>query len=163
LNNEEHAVATDVSWTTDRYLHDAVEYRLECESDVNPSEVHVTAADDVIILRGFVRSYAEKLAAERAAKHVYGVRVVANEILVSPETDRTDTEIARDALKALRAQTYVPNEIRVTVTDGLITLDGTVERRFQRDAAEASVTYLKGVRGLANEITVNGCSKVVPA
>jgi len=42
-------------------------------------------------------------------------------------------------VQALRAQTFVPNAIRVTVTAGFVTLEGPVARQFQREAAEAAV------------------------
>jgi len=147
-------MGTDLLWRTDSYLRDAVQYQLERELDINPSDVGIAASEGAVTLTGFVHSFAEKLAAERAAKCVYGVRALANEIQVTPESQRTDAEIARDAVQALRAQTYVPKEVRVTVSEGFIILEGAVARRFQRDAAEAAVKYLIGVTGLVNRITV---------
>jgi osmotically-inducible protein OsmY len=147
-------MSTDLFWRTDSYLRDAVQYQLERELDVSPVDVDITAADGAIGLTGFVHSLAEKLAAEQAAQRVWGVIAVANDIQVTPESQRTDAEIARDAVEALRTQTYVPSGVRVTVSEGFVTLAGTVNRQFQRDAAEAAVKYLKGVTGLANCITV---------
>ena len=149
-------MATDLIWRTDRHLRDSVQYQLEREFDVNPAQVGITATDGEVTLTGFVRTLAEKLAAEQAARRVLGVTAVVNQIQVTPDSQRTDAEIAGDAVRALRVQTYVPNDIRVAVSDGFVTLEGTVTRRFQREAAEAAVRYLKGVRGLANGITVVG-------
>ena len=147
-------MGSDLLWTTDGDLRDAVAYRLEWEADVNPSDIGIAASEGVVTLTGFVHSYAEKLAAEHAAKHVYGVRVVANDIQVITETERTDADIERDAVNALRAQTGVPQDVRLTISDGVLTLEGVVERPFQRRAAEAAVKYLKGVRGLTNQIQI---------
>lgn len=147
-------MGSDLLWRTDSDLHDAVAYRLEWEADVNPSDIAIAASDGVVTLTGFVHSYAEKLAADHAAKHVYGVRVVANDIQVIAETERTDADIAHDAMNALRAQTGVPRDVRLTISDGVLTLEGVVDRPFQRRAAEAAVKYLKGIRGLTNQIEV---------
>ena len=46
------------------------------------------------------------------------------------------------------------DRIQVIVRDGWITLEGAVDHRFERDAAERSVRHLKGVRGLTNDILV---------
>jgi osmotically-inducible protein OsmY len=150
-------MATELFWRTDSYLRDAVQYQLEHELDVNPADMDIRAADGAVSLTGFVRSFAEKLAAERAATRVWGVTVVANDLQVTPESQRTDAEVARDAIEALRTQTYVPSGVRVAVSEGFVMLEGTVNRQFQRDAAEAAVKYLKGVTGLANCITIVSC------
>jgi len=147
-------MSTDLFWRTDSYLREAVQYQLERELDVNPADLDITAADGAISLTGFVHSFAEKLAAEQAAKRVWGVIAVANDIQVTPESQRTDAEIARDAVEALRTQTCVPRDVHVTVGEGFVMLEGMVNRQFQRDAAEAAVKYLQGVTGLANCITV---------
>ena len=47
-------------------------------------------------------TYFEKFAAEEAAKSVYGVRALANDIEVKPTTTRTDPEIAHDIVTAMR-------------------------------------------------------------
>ena len=147
-------MGTDLLWRTDGHLRDAVQYQLECEPDINPPDVGITAKDGAVTLTGFVNTFAEKLAAEKAARRVYGVKAVANEIQVTPESQRSDAEIARDAVQALRAQTYLSDSIRVTVSGGFLTLEGTVVRQFQRRAAEAAVKYLRGVTGVTNEILV---------
>lgn len=148
-------MGTDLIWRTDSHLRDSVQYQLEREFDVNPADVGITATDGAVTLTGFVHTLAEKLAAEQAAKRVLGVTAVANEIQVTPDSESTDAEIARDAVQALRMQTYVPKDICVTVSDGFVTLEGTVTRQFQREAAEAAVRYLKGVRGLWRSCACN--------
>jgi osmotically-inducible protein OsmY len=147
-------MGSNLLWRTDSYLRDAVQYQLERELDVNPLDVGITASDGAVTLTGFVQTFAEKLAAERAARRVEGVKAVANEIQVTPELQRTDAEIEHDAVRALRTQTYLPADVRVAVSGGFLRLEGTGAREFQRKAAEAVVKYLKGVTGVANGITV---------
>ncbi len=68
--------------------------------------------------------------------------------------DRIDPEIARDAVEALKARVDVPHGLGVTVRDGHATLTGEVEWMFQKQAAEKAVKYLRGVRGVSNQITL---------
>jgi hypothetical protein len=49
-----------------------VEEELRWEPNVDPTDIAVAVKDGVVTMTGFVRSYAEKFAAERAAKRVQG-------------------------------------------------------------------------------------------
>ena len=128
-------MGTSLLWQTDTQLHDAVRRQLDWEPEFNAHAIAVTASDGVIALTGFVNSYAEKLAAEQTVKRVRGVRGVANDIQVKPGDERTDPEIATDAVHALQANVSVPNQITVTVRSGFLTLEGTVEWTYQKTAA----------------------------
>jgi osmotically-inducible protein OsmY len=58
-------------------------------------------------------------------------------------------------VQALKANHSVPDDrVKVTVRHGLITLEGTVEWQYQRGAAESSVRYLTGVKGVVNQISI---------
>ena len=84
-------------------------------------------------LSGFVPTYWDKDAAEKAAKRVYGVKGVANDIAVKPLWQRIDPEIARDAVHELESHVSIPaDRIKVTVKDGWLTLEGTVDWNFRR-------------------------------
>jgi osmotically-inducible protein OsmY len=57
--------------------------------------------------------------------------------------------------RALEWDVFVPDkEITSTVTDGWVTLEGTVERWSERDDAERAVRNLTGVQSVVNKITV---------
>jgi osmotically-inducible protein OsmY len=109
----------------------------------------------VITLTGFVHTYAEKFAAERTVKKVYGVLGVANDIVVKLGTERSDPEIARALVHALETNISVPDhKVKVSVREGSVTLDGTVDWNFQRESAEATARTISGIRGLTNQIQV---------
>jgi osmotically-inducible protein OsmY len=144
----------------DERLRDAVMRQLEADPQVDVSLVGVSAREGVVTLSGYVDTYAAKLAAERSCRRVYGVRAVASELEVRLASDRIDPEIARDALEALKNRIDVPLGVAVTVRNGYITLSGVVEWMYQKMAAERAVKYLRGVRGIFNQITLK--SAVVP-
>ena len=61
--------------------------------------------DDIVVLGGTVRSFTEKLAAEKAIKSLANVRAIANEIEVdlSIGYHKTDVEIAKEVTNALQS------------------------------------------------------------
>jgi osmotically-inducible protein OsmY len=65
-----------------------------------------------------------------------------------PDTlQRTDTEIARAVRWALEWDVSVPDQfIESSVSNGWVTLEGTVEKPRQRHDAERAVRNLAGVR-----------------
>lgn len=138
----------------DLRIRDAVTQELAWDSRVDASAVGVTAQQGVVTLTGFVDSYAGKLAAERAAKRVRGVRAVANDIQVRLRIERTDADIAHDAARALDLRAHVPDAVQVVVHGGHLTLTGTVPTLFDRVVAEKAVRHLPGMKGLVNRIVV---------
>jgi hypothetical protein len=65
-----------------------------------PPTSGVGVHDGVVTLIGFVASYAEKLAAERAVRRVKGVRAIAQDIEIRLPSDKktADDEIAKRAV-----------------------------------------------------------------
>lgn len=141
---------------TDSSLQQAVLDELKWEPRVNAAHIGVTAKEGVVTLTGDVSSYAEKLAAENAARRVYGVKGVAEDIKVRYSSNKVDdTDIAQMALQALSWDVEVPSDkVKVEVEDGWVTLTGIVDWHFQREAAEADVRKLNGVLGVLNDITI---------
>lgn len=76
---------------TDQRIRDAVMQQLAWDSQVDASGIGVTARNGAVTMTGFIDSYAGKLAAERAAKRVRGVRAVANDIQVKGLDDKPDS------------------------------------------------------------------------
>jgi len=140
---------------TDRQLRDAVIKQLEWDPQVTSKDIGVTAADNVVTLTGFAHHYSEKYAAEKAAKSVYGVRAVANDIEVKLGAARSDPEIARDVAQATRLDVTLPeNGVKTAVQDGFVTLEGAVEWNFQRARIESCARNVPGVRGVMNHIVI---------
>ena len=142
---------------SDIELRQRVMDELEFEPSVNAAHVGVAADKGVITLSGHVGSYAEKLAAERAARRVKGVHAIAEEIEVRYANDKktADDEIAARALNILLWNAVMPRDaVQVKVQDGWVTLAGEVEWQFERSAAENAIRKLSGVAGVMNNITL---------
>jgi osmotically-inducible protein OsmY len=146
----------------DTQLRERVMREIDWDPEITSTDIAVMVDEAVAALTGFVHNYAEKLAAERAAKRIYGVKGVANDIEVKLGIEVSDPELARNAVTALETWANVPdNRIKVTVKNRWITLDGDVEWQYQKVAAESAVKNLTGVKGVTNQIVIK--TRVSPA
>lgn len=139
----------------DLQVRDNVVRQLDWDPAVDASAIGVSARDGVVTLTGAIDTYAGKLAAERVAKRVRGVRGVANDLEVRLKSGRTDSEIALDAVHALALRATVPHTVQATVHDGHVTLTGRVRSLFQALEAEKAVRHIRGVRGIFTHLDVS--------
>ncbi len=140
---------------TDAAIRESVLSELKWDPKISSPDIAVAVKDGVVTLSGFVPSYWEKDAAEKAVKRVYGVRGLANDIEVKLLSKRTDPEIARDAVHELESHISIPaDKIKVTVRNGWVTLEGSTDWQYQKSLAESAVKKLQGVLGVSNNIEV---------
>jgi osmotically-inducible protein OsmY len=143
--------------TSDKNLKQAVLDELAWEPSVKAEHIGVTAKDGIVTLMGHVTTFAEKSAAERAARRVNDVKAVAEEIEVRLPFDvkHGDEEIAAAAIARTKWSTTIPaNAVNVKVEKGWITLTGAVDWHYQQEAALNDVRDLWGVTGVTNDMTV---------
>jgi osmotically-inducible protein OsmY len=68
---------------------------------------------------------------------------------------RFDADIFAAARKALDDDPSIPQDVRVHVDSGTVTLTGTVRWPHEQSGAEAIVRQIEGVRSVVNRITVS--------
>jgi osmotically-inducible protein OsmY len=142
---------------SDADLQKDVLAELEFEPGVNVENIGVSVKEGIVTLNGSVGSYAEKLAAARAAKRIAGVSGLAEDIMVKlPDSSRLiDRNIAAAAVAAIEWTSTAPEDtIKITVRDGWLSLEGAVEGWHQKNAAEEAVRNLAGVKGVTNLIDI---------
>src|SRR5271154_319966 len=123
----------------DNQLQQAVIAELGWEPSVEAAHIGVSAHDGVVTLNGHVDNFSQKLAAEKAAARVKGVKAVAEEIVVKLPFDieRDDEDIAAAAIERLAWDSSIPRDaIKVRVEKGWVTLSGDVDWYYQRQAAD---------------------------
>lgn len=149
---------------TDAQLKQDIIDQLKWQNDIDETQIGITVKDGLVTLTGLVFSYPIKLAVEDAVKKVAGVKAIAEDIKVGyiTELNKTDTEIANSAVNAIEWNASVPNDkVLVEVENGWITLSGTLEYSYQREAARRTVEYLTGVKGVTNNISLKQAVKPV--
>jgi osmotically-inducible protein OsmY len=137
----------------DMQLKKHVEDELSWEPGVNAAAIGVAVRDAIVTLSGHVANFRERRAAEQVVMRIRGVKALANEIEVKFLADggHTDEDIARAAASILNWNSSIPKDrIKIKVTHGWITLEGTVDWNYQRMAAEMLVEDLMGVKGVTN-------------
>jgi len=142
---------------TDAQIQTEVLNELAWDTHLSPAEIGVQVKHGVVTLTGVVKSWAAVGAAEDAAHRVRGVLDVANDVTVqlSSEYRRTDGDIAEAVRRALEWDVTVPDQqIRSTVSQGTVMLEGTVPYWSQRYDAGRAVERLAGVIQVVNKITV---------
>jgi osmotically-inducible protein OsmY len=152
--------------TQDQTVKDMVANQLASDPELDATLVGVSTKDGIVTLSGYVDTYAAKLAAERAARRVYGVKGIANELEVKLAVERIDPDIAKAAVDALRNRIDVPLGVTVTVRNGVISLadvesdgsrvilSGTVSSWMEKNEAQRAAWRAAGVTSVANRITV---------
>ena len=145
---------------TDAQLQKDVMDEIKWEPSTTAAQIGVSASKGVVTLNGTLATYTEKWAVERAAQRVVGVKAIAEEITVkiSGEHTRNDTDIAEAAITALKWNVWVPSGIQPTVSNGSITLNGSVNWEYQRNAARDAVCFMLGVKGVTNDITLKAAA-----
>ena len=130
---------------------------LEFAPMIDAAQIGVTVENGVVTLHGHVATWAEKMAAERVALQVRGVRAVAEQIEVRyPNNLMTgDEELADRVAKVVEWDVEVPTEsVDIKVEKGCVTLQGCVPYYYQRAAVDKAVGRLAGVRDIVNLIAV---------
>jgi osmotically-inducible protein OsmY len=143
---------------SDTEIKDDVIEELRWDPQISdPDVIGVAVSDGAVTLTGTVPSYAEKLAAARAAERVYGVKAVANDLKVKlPGSPRDDSDIAQAIAHVLQWNVQVPEgRVQATVENGWVTLSGEVDFEFQRREVERMVRQVRGVTGVLNNIKVS--------
>ncbi|WP_179320092.1 BON domain-containing protein [Winogradskyella helgolandensis] len=142
---------------TDLSIKEDVLDELQWQPNIDETQIGVIVKNGVVTLSGTVDSYVKKREAENAAKSVFGVKAVAEDIEVQygESFKKSDTEIALAAVNALKWNISVPsNKIEVKVENGWIYLTGEVMWAFEQNAAKKAVENLSGVKYVVNNITL---------
>jgi len=154
---------TQTSRQRDQELRTNVADELTVTPSIDAAHVGVAALDGVVTLSGEVGSLPERHAANRAARRISGVRAVTDDIAIrDPRASLAhDADIAAAANQRLAwAVDVPPNTVTAGVSHHIITLSGTVDWQYQREAAARAVMYLKGVTAVANSISLASTAPV---
>jgi osmotically-inducible protein OsmY len=124
---------------------------------VKETDVGVEVHSGVVTLTGTVASWAARIAAADAAHRVVSVMDVANniEVTLPGSAAGQDTDVAKAVRSALQWEVLVPDEqIRTTVSRGVVTLEGNVDHQKQSDEAARAIRNLYGVTHVNNQISI---------
>lgn len=143
----------------DQNLSMAVGTQLLKDPEIDRFRIDVDANNGTVVLRGEVRSTDQKQSAERIARHTEGVERVVNELQVSKKADNKVASAFEDAWivtmvsgKLAREPAVSSSMVDVDVTNGVVTLSGTVDTPRARREAEDLAKSVDGVIAVNNQL-----------
>jgi osmotically-inducible protein OsmY len=120
-----------------------------------PTTIQVSVKDGVVTLTGTAERYHQREEAEFVAGNVPGVTGVENEIyLVAPAPSPQD--VAHSIKKALERDANVdPATLDISVSNGTVTLTGSVRSWSEHDAAVSVAWTAPGITEVHDHLTIS--------
>lgn len=141
---------------TDEDMRRATESAMRTNPRVNSSKINTTVENGVATLTGMVSNMQAKRAAEKEAQDILGVWRVRNFLRVRPTLVRTDAAISQDIREALHRSPHLDGyDIAINVSNGMASLTGEVDSRFQKSEAEELAAGVPGVVAIRNRLEVD--------
>ena len=132
--------------------------QLEWDARLLDAKINVDIIGDAVKLTGVVSSYNALQAAESSVYMVPGVKYVDNELKVKyPESVPTpaDAELKTNIENQLQWNNSIDaSDIKVTVKDGIITLEGSVGSYWKKQVAEDVAYSTYGTQSVDNKLSI---------
>jgi osmotically-inducible protein OsmY len=145
----------DLPELSDRVIQLAVEDELLRSAAVDGHLIDVDVADGVVTLSGRLNNILAEQIAVGLAERIRGVESVVDEIEIVADR-RDNAELKKDVLAAFQADPSTRElAVNVAVTDGTVTLSGTVPSYGLKMLAGEVAMGIKGVTELKNDLIVD--------
>lgn len=136
----------------DPAIAEAIAHVFRWDNEV-PDTVEAKVSRGWVTLKGKVDWHFERDAAKRAVQNITGVRGVTNEITVNPRPKTADLRKRIDDAFT-RVADLDARQIRVTITNGSVHLDGHVHSLREAKTARSAVAAAPGVRRVDNRLSI---------
>lgn len=147
-----------MSAVTDEKIKKEVVDQLYWDSRVDASEIDIEVDDGTVLLKGEAPDYGSKASASSDSWTIEGVTAVENDIQVnypSTMTVPTDEDIASNIRTSLELDADIDaTDIDISVTGGIVTLEGTVDAYWKKQRVEDVASNAEGVVDLVNKISI---------
>ncbi|AOY95020.1 OsmY domain-containing protein [Cupriavidus sp. USMAA2-4] len=143
----------DDAQRTDADIARAARHVLDWMSGLPADRIHLMVEHGAVTLRGEVDWNYQRVAAEQAVAGLFGVRGVSNGLAVRPAMAADDVrQRIRQAIE--RQASDDAGHVSVEVSEGVVTLRGTLRTWAERQAAFEAAWSAPGVSAVHNQIQV---------
>lgn len=140
---------------TDTEVAQAVRQALEWDVMIPEKRIQSTVAEGWITLEGTVDLLREREDAERTVRNLMGVHGVNNKIVVKPALPKP-TQLREKIEEALeRGAEREAKRIRVEISNGTVTLSGSVRSWKEEEAIVGAVSHAPGVQRVKDHLSIN--------
>lgn len=153
--NDVRVVIPPAGSRTDTEIAEAVRHALEWNVLVPHRLIHSTVSDGQVVLEGEVEYLTQRDDAEKAIRHLAGVRFITNRISVKaprPVRSADVRDAIHDALERRAAREF--SRIRVDAEDGAVTLTGSCRTWGDRKAVVGAARGTAGVHTVRDEMRI---------
>jgi osmotically-inducible protein OsmY len=130
---------------------------LKWDNALKGSQIQVDYVQKTAVLSGTVPNLIAHTMAQRDALNIPGVNRVENRLTVEfshDHPDKDDILVKSDAEKVLACTVDTGKQVSVSVTDGIVTLEGTIDSYWRKGRVEDLVASIDGVLEINNNIAV---------
>ncbi len=139
----------------DSIIKHNIERALQLDDNIDAGRIEVTVDTARVTIEGQVDTYWEKVWAEEKAATVPGVIDIANRLTVVSDNNIVDSEIAEKITAAIdRSGTVSIDTIDIEVTNGIVTITGTVPDYDSREEINRAAIYTDGVVDVNNRVII---------
>jgi osmotically-inducible protein OsmY len=123
------------------------------------ASIQVAVADGVVTLTGTTDRYAVKMDAENKVKHTKEAAEIRNQITVAVPENVSDAQLFQKLSKGLTYDrvgygTTAFNDIELNVSQGVVTVTGTVVNPSDKESAMSLIADTAGVRDIVDHLAV---------
>ena len=153
LTSIESRIEVDAGGRTAEAIAQEIQRKLQDQVGLASSPLEVKVDGGKAILTGTVKDARKRFIARDAAAETPGILDVEDRI---ESATASDEQLTNDVKKVLGPTSYdrIRGDIRPSVKDGIVTLEGKVARLSARFEAEHLVLGINGVRGVENKLEV---------
>jgi osmotically-inducible protein OsmY len=140
---------------TDEGIAEQAARMLTWNSTLQNTNVQAEVRKGRVVLTGEVDWLYQKDTAARRVAELEGVSSVVNQITIRPRTSATPGDVKREIMGALQRHANLEaSKVEISVADGKVTLEGTVDAYHDRDLIEDAARGTEGVRAVVDNLRV---------
>jgi len=140
---------------SDQAIKESVNRLMNWDPDLYLERIDVFVENGRVVLEGAVKTYGNKMHAQRLVGSTGGVIEILNRLLVIPSEALSDEAIGRNIISKFSNNSIIDiNSIYIEVKNGMVTLSGIVKSRNAFEIAEDMVRYTDGVIKIENKLVI---------